>query len=220
MCYSISWAVRLVKRFFCNRYRKEVVLARTLEFDYTDVIDRATRVFWKKGYAGTSLRDLLKAMGLGEGSFYNTLGSKKNAYLECLRHYNATVSKLRQEALLSGNSAKWGVRALFRVVLECLDDPNTPSPVCLMAGSICEEVLSDPDLRAYVQGEMSNLAERLRTRMIFDKKAGVLPDAFDPDLTVPVIFTYLQGIWSTVLVSYDRLKLEGQIDVFLTGLGL
>jgi len=27
-------------------------------------------VFWKDGYAGTSLRDLLKVMGIGEGSFY------------------------------------------------------------------------------------------------------------------------------------------------------
>jgi hypothetical protein len=34
------------------------------------------------------LRDLLKGMKIGEGSFYNTFKTKKNAYLECLKHYN------------------------------------------------------------------------------------------------------------------------------------
>jgi len=57
-------------------------MARALEFDYDKAIDKATRVFWKNGYSGTSLRDLLKAIGIGEGSFYNTLTSKKKLYLK------------------------------------------------------------------------------------------------------------------------------------------
>ena len=40
-------------------------MARALEFDYGKAIDQATRIFWKKGYAGTSLRDLLMGMGIG-----------------------------------------------------------------------------------------------------------------------------------------------------------
>jgi TetR/AcrR family transcriptional repressor of nem operon len=43
-------------------------VARTLEFDYSTVLERATRVFWETGYAGTSLRDLLRQMEIGEGS--------------------------------------------------------------------------------------------------------------------------------------------------------
>ena len=44
-------------------------MARGLEFDYDKAIDKATRIFWKKGYSDTSLRDLLKGMGIGKGSF-------------------------------------------------------------------------------------------------------------------------------------------------------
>ena len=36
---------------------------RSLEFDYAKAIERATRLFWKSGYAGTSLRALLRSMG-------------------------------------------------------------------------------------------------------------------------------------------------------------
>ena len=55
-------------------------MARAAEFDYNKAIDKATRVFWKQGYPGTSRRDLLKAIGIGEGSFYNTLKSKKRSF--------------------------------------------------------------------------------------------------------------------------------------------
>jgi TetR/AcrR family transcriptional regulator, transcriptional repressor for nem operon len=195
-------------------------VARTLEFDYTTALEGATRLFWETGYYSTSLRDLLKKMNIGDGSFYNTFKSKKNAYLECLKHYNATVNRPRGEALFSAPSAALGVRAIFNTVLDCLDDPDTPSRICLMAASITHEVLSEPDLREYVQEQMSIFTEGLVDRLSADKELGLLPAEFDPRLVVPVIITYLQGLWRMALVSYDRSQFERQINVFLTGLRL
>lgn len=195
-------------------------MARTLEFDYEGALERATHVFWETGYAGTPLRDLLKQMRIGEGSFYNTLKSKKNAFLECLKHYNATVNRQRGEALLGAPTAAMGVRALFNIVLDCLDDPKTPSRICLMAGSITPEVLADPDLREYVQKQISMFTELMATRMAADKEAGFLPNALEPQLVAQVIVTYLQGLWRMALVSYDRPQYEKQIETLLTGLGL
>jgi len=195
-------------------------MARALEFDYEASVDQATRLFWRSGYAGTSLRDLLKGMGIGESSFYNTHKSKKHAYLECLKHYNETVNGKRAEAFFTAPTAALGIRALFKTVLDCLDDPNTPSLVCLMAGSLTHEVLDEPELRQYVEGRMTLLADAMIARMSADKQAGLLAEKFDTHLVVPVIITYLQGIWRMALVSYERSRFEGQIDVFLTGLGL
>jgi TetR/AcrR family transcriptional regulator, transcriptional repressor for nem operon len=195
-------------------------MARTLEFDYTTALEQATRLFWATGYENTSLRELLKGMGIGEGSFYNTLGSKKHAYLECLKHYNGTVNRRRGEAFALAPTAALGVRALFQTVLDCLDDPGTPSPICLMAGSLTPEVLAEPELRDYVQRQMSMMGEVMAARFAGDKDAGLLPAEFDAQLVVPVIVTYLQGLWRMALVSYDRPRFERQIDLFLTGLGL
>jgi len=159
-------------------------------------------------------------MGIGEGSFYNTIKSKKNAYLESLKHYNATVNRKRGEAFFTAPTAALGIRALFKTVLDCLDDPHTPSPVCLMAGSLTPEVLAESDLRKYIQEQMSMLAEVMIKKMASDKRAGDLPSDFEPQIVGPVIITYLQGIWRMALVSYNRSKYEKQIDVFLSGLGL
>src|SRR4029453_10644992 len=45
---------------------------RTKEFEPGEALDAAMQLFWCKGYAATSLRDLLDGMGIGYGSFYNT----------------------------------------------------------------------------------------------------------------------------------------------------
>jgi TetR/AcrR family transcriptional repressor of nem operon len=195
-------------------------LARTLEFDYASALQRATLLFWETGYSGTSMRDLLQVMGIGEGSFYNTLKSKKHAYLKCLKHYAATIGVRRRKALLAAPTAASGVRAFFKTVLDCLDDPNTPSRVCLMAASITPEVLAEPDLREYVQEHLSMLAEQMTARLIADKEAGTLPAEFDAHLVVPVVLTYLQGLWRMALVAYDRRRFEKQIDLFLSALAL
>jgi TetR/AcrR family transcriptional regulator, transcriptional repressor for nem operon len=195
-------------------------LARTLEFDYETTLDRATRLFWKSGYAGTSLRDLLKEMGIGESSFYNTLKSKKRAYLECLKHYNETVDRKRSKEFLAAPTAALGVRALFENMLESLDDPDTPSVICMMAGSLTHEVLDEAELRQYIEGRISKLQDAMIARMSADKRDGLLAEGFEPELVVPIVSTYMQGLWRMALVSYERTRFERQIDVFLTGLGL
>ncbi len=62
-------------------------MARPREFDEAEALDRAMEVFWKKGYQNTSLDDLLDAMGIQRGSFYNTFGSKRETYLRTIDRY-------------------------------------------------------------------------------------------------------------------------------------
>ena len=195
-------------------------MARTLEFDYDTTMERATRLFWKSGYVGTSLRDLLKEMGIGESSFYNTLKSKKRAYLECLKRYNEAVDRKRTKAFLEAPSAALGIRGLFKDILESLDNPETPAIICMMAGSLTHEVLDEPELRQYIEERISRLQEAMIARLRDDKRDGLLADDLEPQLIVPVIFTYMQGLWRMALVSYERSRFEQQIEVFLTGLGI
>jgi TetR/AcrR family transcriptional repressor of nem operon len=42
----------------------------------------------------------------------------------------------------------------------------------------------------------------------------------DAEGAAQLIVTYLQGLFRTALLSYDRSQLERQVDLFLTSLGL
>jgi hypothetical protein len=76
-------------------------------------------------------------------------------------------------------------------------------------------VLAETDLKKYVHQEMSALAERMSMRLSGDKDVVPLPPEFDPQIVEPVIITYLQGLFRIVLLSYERPRVERQIDIFL-----
>jgi len=194
-------------------------VGRPREFDRAKAIERATRLFWAKGYSNASVRDLMKVMRIGEGSFYNDLVSKKSLYLECLRHYNDTVTRRRWEALIAEASIKRGVRRFFEAVLDDLDDPKTPN-VCLMAGSLSAEVLSARDLARYVTTEMQTLEAALVERLDAARESGELAPEFDSEVAAQVIVTFLQGLFRVVRVLRSRAEMERQIEALLAGLGL
>jgi TetR/AcrR family transcriptional regulator, transcriptional repressor for nem operon len=52
-------------------------MAGVKQFDRADVLDRATVLFWRRGYEATSIRDLVTATGINRGSIYATFGDKK-----------------------------------------------------------------------------------------------------------------------------------------------
>ena len=195
-------------------------MAHVIAFDRVRALDGAMGLFWRDGYAGTSLRNLLKVMGIGEGSFYNSFKSKKQLYVACLNRYEELEGAKRMQALIGAPSASDGIRALFGVMLDCLDDPRTPSRLCMMAAMVSEEVLAEPDLRARIETGIAGLQSRITGRLEQDQAEGVLQKDIDPQVTASIIATYAQGLWRMAMVSFDRPRFERQIDVLLTGIGL
>jgi TetR/AcrR family transcriptional repressor of nem operon len=194
-------------------------MGRKIEFDYDRALERATRVFWAKGYVSASMRDLLKAMGVGEGSFYHLFGGKKRLYLECLKHYNGVVTKRRVEALMSESLVREGVRAFFRVVLDELDNPRTPR-ICLLAQSLSPEVMQESGLEVYVKQQMAGFEDAFAERLRQAKQSGELPPDFQAEVTAEVIVTYLQGFFRVIRVLKNREQMWKQVETLLKSLGL
>lgn len=51
-------------------------------YNEEEALDKAIAVFWKKGYEAASADDLLKAMGIGKGSFYLAYKNGKQELFE------------------------------------------------------------------------------------------------------------------------------------------
>lgn len=201
------------------RRRRRTQMGRKLEFNYERAVERATRVFWAKGYSAASMRDLLKAMGIGEGSFYHLFGSKNRLYLECLRRYNQTVTRQRLDALDAEPSVGKALRGFFKGLIEDLDNPKKPH-VCLMARSLSSDVLDEADLGASVKSGMRLFEERISARLERAKGEGELPSSFQTDISAQIIFTFLQGYFRVVKILKPREEMWRQIEVLLGRLGL
>ena len=60
---------------------------RPREFDVDKALDRALKVFWRKGYEGASLPDLTKAMGINRPSLYAAFGNKEALFRKAIERY-------------------------------------------------------------------------------------------------------------------------------------
>ena len=60
---------------------------RPAVFDRAVALQAAMKLFWERGYEGTSFDDLISAMGISASSFYNSFGSKEALYCEATRSY-------------------------------------------------------------------------------------------------------------------------------------
>ena len=65
---------------------------RPREFDRTEALNQAMKIFWQKGYTATSMNDLYEAMGIKSPSLYAAFGSKEELYEEVLLHYEQSVA--------------------------------------------------------------------------------------------------------------------------------
>ena len=60
---------------------------RPVVFDRAKALNKAMKLFWERGYEGTSFDELIAAMGISASSFYNSFGSKETLYCEATRTY-------------------------------------------------------------------------------------------------------------------------------------
>ena len=66
---------------------------RPAVFDRAVALMAAMKLFWERGYEGTSLDDLVAAMGISASSFYNSFGSKERLYQEATEVYMAAAGQ-------------------------------------------------------------------------------------------------------------------------------
>lgn len=62
-------------------------MGRLKTFSREEVLEKAMPVFWKQGFADTSLQDLEQATGVNRSGLYTEFRDKEDLFVACLRHY-------------------------------------------------------------------------------------------------------------------------------------
>ncbi|MGL2965909.1 TetR/AcrR family transcriptional regulator [Flavobacterium sp. XGLA_31] len=89
-------------------------MARCVEFNETEIIEKATNVFWEKGYHATSMQDLVDAMQINRSSLYNSIGDKHALFIKCVSYYADAAIKETKEKVAKETSALQGLIKIIR----------------------------------------------------------------------------------------------------------
>lgn len=90
-------------------------MARTVEFNECEIIEKAMNVFWEKGYQATSMQDLVDAMQINRSSIYNTIGDKHQLFMKCISSYFDNAMFEIKEKVAKETSAK---QALINIITD------------------------------------------------------------------------------------------------------
>jgi TetR/AcrR family transcriptional repressor of nem operon len=119
-------------------------MAGVKQFDPSEVLDRAMALFWTRGYAATSIQDLVAATGINRGSIYGTFGNKKKLFLAVPDHYAEKVGKpLMSE--LSDSDPQRAIGRMFDAIIRRTSDPRYPRG-CLNTNTSLECPISGDEI--------------------------------------------------------------------------
>ena len=175
-------------------------MGRPRLFDLDGAVTSALNVFWDRGYAATTPAELLDAIGVGKGSFYNAFGSKHELFEKALRRYgDERVAGLARSFTDSG-----AFRHRLKAYLERLAPPDGEKALrrgCFAANTAAELGRHDPAATKIVRSTFERMESVFEASIVAGQKAGDVDGALDPKAVSSLLLATLVGI--TVLARVD-----------------
>ena len=182
-------------------------MARTKEFDRTQVLDRATDLFWEKGYESTSVQDLVEAMGIGRASLYDTFGSKQELFAEVLERYAERLEAEFLPPLEQGRSPRKALADFFEHVAEAGSSEDFRG--CLMVKSAMTTSRTDSGVGEQISRFTGRLDESFHRHLKRMRQAGELDDRGDLRALARFLTHTLMGLIVTCNVRKNPREVKG-----------
>jgi AcrR family transcriptional regulator len=187
---------------------------RPREFCVDEALAQALRVFWEKGYEGTSLTDLTEAMGITRPSLYAAFGNKESLFRKALDLYETEKLVYIRKAL-EQPSAREVAETMLRGTIDNVTSGDGPHG-CL---GVITSVACGPESQS-VREEVVKRGERGKRALIerFEraKAEGDLPAQVDAEGLMRVLIAMLQGISVQANQGATRQELERLVETSLS----
>jgi AcrR family transcriptional regulator len=166
---------------------------RPRSFDSERALEQALRVFWQRGYAGTSLSDLTKAMRINRPSLYAAYGDKQTLFRKVLDRYAAERESYVQDAL-DQPTAREVARALLTGAAESMcGDSQHPAGCLLVQGGLATGTENEAIRQELVSRRRANEA-LICQRMERAKEEGDLAKNAKPAVLARYLAAVTQGM--------------------------
>jgi AcrR family transcriptional regulator len=154
------------------------VIGRPREFDRDAALEAAMLLFWRKGFAATSMNDLCDAMDVRSPSLYAAFGSKEALYLEAVERYVDIQGHLVWDGLEEASTARAGVESLLLAATEHLPKARaTPAGCMVTLAAISDEWPAA--ITRVARKVRLEMRDRLRARLEAAVTGGELPASTD-----------------------------------------
>jgi len=190
-----------------------VAIGRPRAFDIDKALDQALLVFWRKGYEGTSLPDLTRAMGINRPSLYAAFGNKEELFRKALDRYVAGPAAHVRAALDEPTARAVAERLLYGNI-QLLTNPRNPPGCLAVQGALACGKEGDCIRRELIARRAASEAA-LRRRFRRALREGDLSARADPAALARYITTVAQGMAVQAAGGATRKDLQQVVELAL-----
>lgn len=187
---------------------------RTAEFDRDLVLRSAMEAFRARGYAKTTMQELVAATGLHPGSLYAAFGNKRGLLLAAVDHYVEEKCALRRRCFEQASPLA-GLHAYFtRLVDDALQG------ACLVTRTLMELAEQDEELHLRCKAIYGELERDLAQQLQRAKALGELAPGRDISTLTAFLQVNIQGLITFAQCHPDPMLLEGVVTQLMAALVL
>jgi AcrR family transcriptional regulator len=168
-------------------------IGRPRGFDRDAALEAAMLLFWRKGFAATSMSDLCDAMGISSPSLYAAFGSKEALYLEAVEYYARTIGPPVWDKLAEGATARAGIENLLIAWTESLPKSRATPAGCMALLAAVGDEWPATIVRVVKKVRLEMLGT-LRSRLETAVAKGELPASTDIDGLSRFYLSVFQGM--------------------------
>ena len=169
-----------------------MAVGRPRNFDPEKALEKALRVFWRRGYEGASLPELTKAMGINRPSMYATFGNKDQLFKKAVDRYCEEPTAYLEECLAAPTVREVAER-LIRGTAERLACPKNPRGCLILQGALACGKESDSVRRDLVARRAAQ-ERAICQRFAQAAAAGELPKGIAANNLARYVSTVMQGL--------------------------
>ncbi|MCD0466974.1 TetR/AcrR family transcriptional regulator [Flavobacterium sp. ENC] len=183
-------------------------------FKEQELLEKAQHVFWQKGYTATSLEDLLKAMQIGSGSFYNTFkGGKKELFSRAIQQRREAFAEFK--AIVDASAAPLEViKDFYRSLAD--SDKQTHLQGCLIVNTVTEMTFVDELLEKEAVKVLKEVEQMYTAVIAKAQKDGIMKNKTNAEILGRYLITFWNGFNATRRMYPDNTILKAQIEMQLS----
>ena len=178
-------------------------MGRPKKFSRGGVLEKALPVFWKHGFADTSLQELEKATGVNKSGLYAEFADKGDLYLESLRYY---LKKRQKEELLTANPPGWKNIERFLKAGPCTLEGQKG---CFSINSMNQFAVLPRAAQEVVSKSYAGL------RYLIARNVEALKPEMKPALLAEMILTFFTGISMEQHLRMSKASMNRKVDDFM-----
>jgi AcrR family transcriptional regulator len=133
---------------------------RPRAYDPERALDAAMATFWRAGYAGTSLDDLVASTDMNRPSLYAAFGDKEQLYIAALRFYGERSTEALEGILKGPGTIEQRLARVYNLAIDLYTAPPH-RPGCMIVGTAAVESPMHPRIAEAARELLADIEARL-----------------------------------------------------------